>query len=310
MTRTGLLSLVVLGLTACASVPERLPAQTHPSPRAVLAGPGRLRVAVIVMENEDYGAILGSGQAPYLDSLARRYAVARRMFAISHPSLPNYLALTGGSTFGIDSDCTSCSVTQTGIVDQLSAAGITWKAYMEDMPHRCFTGASAGRYAKKHDPFLYYRDVVENPYRCANVVPFSKLRADLAARALPSFTWITPNLCHDMHDCSVATGNRFLSGIVPSLLAALGTRGVLFVTWDEANGDSGGCCRLASGGHVATVLAGGAVRRGSRLDTPVDHYSVLQAIEDLFGLPRMRGAACACTPSLQPLLRSPGQPRH
>ena len=129
-------------------------------------------------------------------------------------------------------------------------------------------------------------------------MPFAQLAADERAGALPRFVWITPNLCHDMHDCSVATGDRFLAGLVPPLLRALGPRGLLFLTWDEGSSDDG-CCRLASGGHIVTILAGGAARRGARLTTPTDHYSVLQTIEDLLGLPRLRGAACACTPSLR-----------
>jgi phosphatidylinositol-3-phosphatase len=172
---------------------------------------------------------------------------------------------------------------------------------MEDLPRPCFTGAGAGEYAKKHDPFVYYTDVTARHSRCGNVVPLSGLAADERAGTLPSFIWITPNLCHDMHDCSPGTGDRFLSSLLPSLLRALGPRGLLFLTWDEGASDNG-CCRLASGGHVATIVAGGGARRGARLATPVDHYSVLQTIEDLLGVPRLRGAACACTPSLRPLL--------
>ena len=118
---------------------------------------------------------------------------------------------------------------------------------------------------------------------------------------MPRFVWITPNLCNDTHDCSVATGDRFLSAVVPALLRALGPRGLLFLTWDEGSSDAG-CCRLASGGHIVTIVAGAGARAHARLSTPTDHYSVLQTIEDLLGLRRLRGAACACTPSLQPLL--------
>jgi hypothetical protein len=106
-----------------------------------------------------------------------------------------------------------------------------------------------------------------------------------------------------MHDCSVSTGDGFLSGLVPKLLRSLGAHGLLFLTWDEGTSDNG-CCRLASGGHIATIVAGPGARPSARLNAPVDHYSVLQTIEDLLGLPRLKGAACACTPSLQPLLKS------
>jgi hypothetical protein len=289
-------------LAACgASATHAGPVQTRPSPKARLAGGSPAHVAVIVMENEEFGAIIGSKAAPYINSLARTYAVAQRMFAISHPSLPNYLALTGGSTFGIDSDCTDCAVHATSIIDQLERAKLSWKAYMEGLPHPCFTGAGAGDYARKHDPFVYYTALVASPPRCASIVPLARLAIDERARALPRFSWITPNLCHDMHDCDVATGDRFLSRLVPALLARLGSRGLLFITWDEGVSDDG-CCRLASGGHIVTIVAGPGARRGARLDTPADHYSLLQTIEDVLGLPRLRGATCACTPSLEPLL--------
>jgi hypothetical protein len=279
------------------------PAQTGAAtPSRALASASPAHIAVILMENEEYGSIIGSSSTPYINGLAKRYGLATSMYAVSHPSLPNYLALTGGSTFGISSDCTDCSVGATSLVDQLERARISWKAYMEDLPRPCFTGAFAGEYAKKHDPFVYYNRVVDAPGRCSRVVSLAELGADERAGALPRFIWITPDLCHDMHDCSPATGDRFLSALVPPLLRALGSRGLLFLTWDE--GVTGaGCCRLASGGHVATVVAGGLARPGGRLRVPVDHYSVLQAIEDLFGLPRLRGAACACTPSLVALVR-------
>ncbi len=297
----SLASVLIALLTACGTASRALPIQTRPSPVARPAGGPPSHIAVIVMENEEYADIIGSHSAPYITSLAHRYALATGMYAITHPSLPNYLALTGGSTFGISSDCTGCHVGATSLVDQLTAAHLSWRAYMEDLPGACFTGASSGDYAKKHDPFAYYTRVTGDPARCANIVPLSQLAADERSGTLPRFLWITPNLCHDMHDCSVSTGDRFLAGLVPALLSALGPRGLLFLTWDEGSSDDG-CCRLASGGHIVTIVAGAGARPGGRLASPTDHYSVLQTIEDLLGLKRLRGAACVCTPSLQPLL--------
>ncbi len=277
------------------------PVAPGPSRPAAVSGGVPAHVAVIVMENKEYGDVIGSASAPFINGLARRSALARGMYAVTHPSLPNYLALTGGSTFGINSDCTACSVGATSIVDQLEGSHISWRAYMEGLPQPCFTGASAGEYAKKHDPFVYYTRIVDNPAWCAHVVPLTRLSADERAGALPRFIWITPNLCHDMHDCSVAVGDRFLSSLVPPLLRSLGHGGLLFITWDEGASDAG-CCRLASGGHVATIVAGPGAKRGARLITPTDHYSLLATIEDLLGLGRLSGAACACTRSLKPLL--------
>ncbi len=301
----ALAGLVLLAgaLSGCGSADQtQLPVQRIPSARARLAGRGPIHVAVIVMENEEYADIIGSASAPYINGLARRYGLATESFGIRHPSLPNYLALASGSTQGITDDCTDCRAKTRGLADQLQAGTISWRAYMEDLPRPCFTGSSAGGYAKKHDPFVYFPSVTGNASACAHVVPFDRLAGDERSGALPAFTWITPNLCHDMHDCSTATGDHFLAGMVPALLAALGPRGVLLLTFDEGSTDDG-CCRLASGGHIATIVAGAGARAHSRMRTPVDHYSTLQAIEDLLGLPRLAGAACACTPSLQPLIR-------
>ncbi len=267
----------------------------------MLRGAIPARVAIIVMENKGYRSMIGSARAPFTNRLARRYGLATDMYATTHPSLPNYLALTAGSSFGVDSDCTGCSVRASNLATQLQGAGISWRAYMEGLPHPCFTGGEAGDYAKKHDPFVYFTSVAGNRAVCENVVPFDQLESDEAAGSLPRFIWITPNLCHDTHDCSVARGDRFLAGVVPQLLAHLGANGVLFLTWDEGSSDSG-CCRSARGGHIATIVAGPGAKPAARLSTPTDQYSVLQAVEELLGLPRLRFAACGCTPSLKPLL--------
>jgi phosphatidylinositol-3-phosphatase len=300
-----LMAVLVLApalVASCGGGTRQGPVQTTASPVARLAGGHPAHIAVLVMENKEYGSIIGTPSTPFINRLAKRYALATSMYAISHPSLPNYLALTGGSTFGISSDCTDCKVDKTSIVDQLAAAHLSWKAYMEGLPHPCFTGAGAGAYAKKHDPFIYYSPVADQAARCGQIVPLDALAKDERAHTLPTFIWITPNLCHDMHDCAPNIGDRFLAGLVPALLRSLGPRGILFLTWDEGASDNG-CCRLASGGHVATIVAGPGAKSGARLATPVDHYSVLQTIEDMLGLARRRGAACACTPSLRPLLR-------
>jgi phosphatidylinositol-3-phosphatase len=266
-----------------------------------MPGGAPAHIAVIVMENEEFSDIIGNHDAPFINRLAARSALAGQMYAVSHPSLPNYLALTGGSTFGIDSDCTGCAVPASSLITQLQRAGISWRAYMEGIPHPCFHGGGAGDYAKKHDPFMYYTPISSNRSVCSNVVGFSRLAADERSGSLPRFAWITPDLCHDMHDCDTATGDRFLASAVPALLARLGHHGLLILTWDEGSSDDG-CCGLARGGHIVTLLAGPGARSGARLTRATDHYSVLQTIEDLLGLPRLRGAACACTPSLAALL--------
>jgi hypothetical protein len=265
-------------------------------------------VIVLVMENREYTAALASSQAPYVSSLARRYGVMTRAYAIAHPSLPNYLALTSGSTHGIRSDCSECLVHARNLVDQMEAAGVSWRAYLEDYPGRCFTGAGAGGYAKKHNPFAYYADVIGSPARCSQLVGFPRLAADLRAGRLPTFAWISPNLCDDGHDCSTRTADGFLARTVPALLRELGPRGLLVLTWDE--GSSGaGCCGDAAGGHIAVIAAGAGVRAGARAGSPIDHYGVLASIEEALGLPPLGAAANTSNGRLSALFaRAPRAP--
>jgi hypothetical protein len=259
-------------------------------------------IVVVIMENEELESVIGNSAAPYINRLAKTAALATAYYAVAHPSLPNYLALTGGSAFGIESDCTSCNVKGRNLVDELEAAHISWKAYMEGLPRPCFTGEASGLYAKKHDPFIYYDDIRLNARRCSRVVPATQLDRDLAAGALPRFAWITPNLCNDMHNCGVATGDRYLAGLIPRLIASVGKGGAVFVTWDEGS-SNGGCCSLATGGHVATFAVGGAVLPHARPGVNYDHYSLLRTIEDSWGLPELGGSNCSCTQPMSALLR-------
>ena len=286
--------------TPPASSPAAPTAATSSS--GTVAGPAS-RIAVIVLENKEYNQIIGRAGAPYLNALARQGAVAANDYAITHPSLPNYLALTGGSTFGFSgSDCGTCSVSQPNLIDELEAARISWKVYVEDMPSTCSAAVTAGAYVRRHDPFLYYRDVANNPTRCQFVVPTTTLTRDLADHSLPRFVWLVPNICNDAHSCGTYTGDRYLRAIVPRLLAELGPSGLLFVTFDEGATNLG-CCGVAKGGHVLTLVAGPGARAGARSMTPYDHYSLLRTIEDLWGLPRLAGAALPSTQPMTDLLR-------
>jgi len=282
------IAIVLAAGTGCAHARSGPPLAVGPA--GGLARSTASHVAVVVMENEEGDEVLGSRSAPYVNALARRYGVATSSYAITHPSLPNYLALTSGTTAGVESDCTSCHVGVTSIVDQLEAAGISWKAYLEDVPGRCFEGAGAGGYAKKHNPFIYYDDIARSPARCARLVGFGALASDLRHGRLPTFVWITPNLCDDGHDCSLATADRFLARTLPPVLRQLGPHGFLVLTWDEGTSDSG-CCGVAAGGRVATIVAGPDVRRGASQSAPVDHYGVLGTIEQALGLAPLAGAA-------------------
>jgi len=250
------------------------------APAQAATVPAYDHVFVIVMENHAYGQIIGSSAAPYVNSLLPSNGLAANYFAVSHPSLPNYLALAGGSTYGITSDCTTCWISATNIADNLEARGSTWKAYMEAMPSPCFIGDSYP-YAQKHNPFVYFNDIRTNTSRCrAHDVPYSQLATDLASSATtPNYAFITPDMCHDTHDCTVATGDSWLRSQVPQILnsAAFKTqRSLLALTWDED--DSSGSNR------VATVFLGAGVGAGTRSGSAYNHYSLLRTIEAARGL--------------------------
>jgi phosphatidylinositol-3-phosphatase len=301
----ALLPLAALAITLLAGCGGKAPS---PEPNLLTGPPSKTsHVVVIVMENKEYKDIVGNPKAPYVNELLRSAALATASYGVTHPSLPNYLALTGGNTFGIRSDCRRCQVKAPSVVDQLERARISWKAYMEAMPAPCFKGDS-GAYVKKHNPFMYYDDIAADPSRCAKVVPFGQLGVDYRDGHLPTFVWITPNLCHDMHDCSVAEGDRWLSGVVPALVRALGPRGMLFLTWDEGTSDRG-CCGIARGGRIATIVAGPATKAGARSAVPYDHYSLLRTIEESLGLRPLGEAACPCTPTMNALFRRPPRVR-
>jgi hypothetical protein len=254
-------------------------------PRAA-AIPDFGHVVVIVFENKDEGDVFRSSRAPAFNALARRYAGFSRYVGVTHPSLPNYLALVSGSTQGITSNCTSCLVPGRSLADTIEASGRTWKTYAEGLPRPGFTGCCAGRYAKKHNPFLYFRRVVARPDRLRRVVPLAQLSRDLRAGSLPDLSLVVPDLCHDMHDCSVATGDRWLKGFVPPLLR---DDTVVFVVFDESAGGSPAHARIPA------LALGPLVRRGSTFTRTVSHYGLLRTIEDAWGLPRL-GRSAAATP--------------
>ncbi|MDQ6884480.1 MAG: hypothetical protein M3077_09660 [Candidatus Dormibacteraeota bacterium] len=286
------------------------PAPTAPSGNAgsaqAAALPAFSHVFTIVMENEESTSIIGSPAAPYINGLAGRYGLATNYYGASHPSLPNYLALTAGSTFGIASDCTTCYVTAVNIADQVEASGRSWRAYMEDMPAPCFAGAWSGAYAMKHDPFMYYNDIRTDAARCAaHVVPFTRFWTDLRTGQVPNYVFITPNMCNDMHDCPVSTGDAWLRSVVPAITGSPAFRngGVLFITWDE--GASGaGCCGDAWGGRVATLVISPMAIPGYRSGVAENHYSLLRTIEDAWHLSHLGAAGNPGTSAMREYFRS------
>jgi acid phosphatase len=272
-TRRHLRAAVVTLGTVCAACGQgQTPSLPTPTAaplvsRSPSVHPEPVRVAVIVMENRSYDSVLG---LPYIRSLASTATVLSDYHASGHPSLPNYLALTSGSAWGISDDGYHVLPEQ-DLGDQLTAAGLPWRAYMEGLGVDC--RQSRDGYAVKHDPFAYYGG------RCpASVVPFAQLAGDLAGTSAPRFIWITPDLCNDMHDCSSAVGDAWLQRTVPMLLTSPAmSNGVLFITWDE--NDGGGS------NQVLTLVLGS--RRPVSPRSPYSHPAVLATVEDLLGLPRL-----------------------
>jgi phosphatidylinositol-3-phosphatase len=285
--------------------PSVAPTRSTGAPPPAPAVPSFSHIFVIVMENHEYGSIIGSAAAPYINSLANSYGLATNYYGVSHPSLPNYLALTAGSTFGITSDCTTCYVGATNIADQVESSGRSWKAYMEDMPSPCYAGASAGNYAMKHNPFMYYNDIRNNAARCAaHVVPFNQFAGDMSSGQVPNFVWITPNMCNDMHDCAVSTGDGWLRSVVPMITASAAFRngGVLFITADEGSSNAG-CCGDSWGGRVATLVISPRVIRGFRSSVAENHYGLLRTIEDGFHLAHLGAAGWSSSTPLREYFR-------
>ena len=228
--------------------------------------PRLAHVVVIVFENHERAAVLGSGNAPTFDSLRARYADLANYYASTHPSLPNYLALVSGSTQGITNDCTSCSAPGTSIGTLLTRSHQSWGAYAEGYP-------ASSRYAKKHMPFLYFAG------QAGHVKPLTAFDGSKP----PAFALIAPDLCNDMHDCSVATGDAWLAKFIPPLLRV--PRTAVFVIFDEGSSGAKG------GGHIAAIAAGTATRSGVRSEQQASHYVLLRTIEDALGLPHLGASA-------------------
>jgi phospholipase C len=224
-------------------------------------------VFVIVMENRSYAQAISG---PYTTRLAAEYPIATNYHAVSHPSLPNYLALTSGSTWGITDDGYH-PLPAGGLGAQLTAAGIEWRAYMEGMTAGCFN--SPYPYAIKHNPFAYYGNGCPR-----QVVPFTQFAADMKSE-VPRLVWITPDMCHDGHDCSTAVADKWLSQTVPKILAtsAWQQNGLLLITWDEGENSTNQVLTLVIHPHPAVRTSGRAY----------NHYSLLATIEDRLGLARL-----------------------
>jgi acid phosphatase len=267
-------------------------------------------VILVVEENHSFSQIIGSPKAPFLNRLAGCGMLLTNYLAPDHPSLPNYIRLLSGDDQGVRSDAFQRSLTAPNLVDQLEQAGISWKAYMEDLPQPCWRGPGTGPYVKRHNPFMYFDSIHSSSQRCGNIVPFDEFATDLAADRVPRFVFITPDLTHDMHGLDksddrrwplkfgrsgrlISAGDLWLEAQVyrPLLGSSAWARGTrVIVTFDEAS-------RFAPKGlgldrRVATIINGPDVLPG-RDPARYSHYALLRSIEGLFQLPYLARASKA-----------------
>jgi phosphatidylinositol-3-phosphatase len=267
-------------------------------------------VFVIMMENTGYDSLIGNPNAPWINNAAATYGLAKNYYGVTHPSQPNYIAATSGSTNGVSND-NDTTINVPNIVDQLEANGKSWRAYMQSLSlcttkldHACGNQL----YERKHDPFVSYQDVQSNPARLAKIVDFSQFQADLNNNTVPAYSWISPDQCHDMHgrastpadpcDFSqvqslIATGDAFLQNTVSAIMNSRAWTGnsVIFITWDESDftgsgfqgfGDDSGCCDSVpglGGGHVVTLTISHSDHSARTSNVAYNHYSMLATIE-------------------------------
>jgi hypothetical protein len=293
---------------AVAAVPGALatsPAPSVPVPSPVAGGaslaPTGGHVFVIMMENHGYADLVGNAAAPWINSAVAADGLAYQSFGVAHPSQPNYIAATSGSTYGVTDD-SDVTLDVPNIVDQVEAAGRTWKAYMQSLAAcdgdvlRSFCGGQL--YARKHDPFASYQDISSDPARLSRIVDLTQLDTDLASGTVPDLAWISPDQCHDMHGlkgypnepCApsddqqrIAGGDAFLAVTVEAIMAssAWSSGSFIFVTWDEAGSkDTAGCCAAdPGGGHILTLVISHDDPGPRTSDTAYNHYSLLASIE-------------------------------
>jgi len=271
------------------------------APADAAAIPAFSHIIIYILENHSYSQIVGNPDAPYINGLIVDNPVATNYFGITHPSLPNYMALTGGDTFFSDNcgiERGGCTTPALSLVDRIEASGRTWKAYMEDQPTPCFIGDSYP-YVEKHNPFIHYDLIQNNPDRCNRIVPYAELGADLPA--LPNYVWITPNECNDMHDVcdprqsEVTVADNWLSVEIPPVQNSASCvppqTCLIIITFDE--GDV--ALTPPEDNHVFTIF----VKTGPRpSDSAVryDHYSLLRTVEDAWGLAPLTGNDGGATP--------------
>ena len=262
-------------------------------------------VFVLMEENHSYEQVIGNSAMPYLNSLAKSYAVAANYDANSHYSIPNYFWITTGKYVTLN-DTTTQMFDVDNVTRYLSSAGKTWKAYEETLPYAGYVGPSKGNYLKNHDPFSYFTDVVNSSEK-VNIVPFTQLATDILNNNLPAYAFIKPNGADDGHNGSLSTADTWLKNNLAHLLASPpfqpGGNGILFITFDESVDSD--CRPLTTcpslpenggGGRVATLVIGPLVKTGYKSSTFYQHPSVLKTMLLALGISGAPGAAQSAPP--------------
>ncbi len=237
-------------------------------------------MVVVVEENRAAQTVLGNSSAPFIDSLVRTGANFTRSYAESHPSEPNYLALFSGSTQGVTDDSCPHTYTSDNLAHEVLASGRSFASYSQGLPSRGFTGCRSGDYVRKHAPWVNWPSVP-----AATSHPATDFPTDFAT--LPALSFVIPDLRHDMHDGTVAEGDRWLQQNLSGYISWARTHNsLLILTFDEDD--------HTANNRIATIFVGQRVSPGSYAER-VDHYRLLRTIEDAFALPAL-GAAAATQP--------------
>jgi hypothetical protein len=256
-------------------------------------------VFVIVLENHGLNDTLGNANMPAINRLAQTYGYAANYTGVAHPSLPNYVAMIAGSTMNTRGDDTGQRFVGDSLPLQLSKAGLSWRGYMQSLPRAGSTVPAAGTYGKKHDPFLLSSDLLADPAQVMNVRTLADLGPDLDAGRAPSFSFIVPDVCNDMHGAPECrdraaldrAGDAFVDSWTKRIMASPSWKAgsVIVVTFDEGGGGD----PLGGGGRVMTIVATQTGPRGVVSRAAYNHYSLLRTLQEGFGLPLLRGAKTA-----------------
>ncbi len=300
-TAQGLLVLALLAvMAACGEVSGQLGQAA--SGQAASGQAFYDHIFVIVEENLGPNALLNNPKASAFNRMADSYGLATLYYGVTHPSEGNYVAMIGADDYGIrdDNPYREHQINSPSLVDQLEAAGLTWKGYFQSMPAPGYEGTcypvSSCLYASKHNPFLDFTHIANSAVERANLVPDTELMPDLAAGNVANFNYIVPDLCHDMHgvrgicpnqQTNIRVADQYLASVV-ALITATSTwregHNAIVVTFDEGNSDNGCCDANPGGGRVVTVVETNGGATGLRDPTPYNHYSLAATIEKAFGL--------------------------